>query len=504
MPDVELKPHQVKAIEKMHNGCLLAGGVGVGKTITSLAYYVQHESPKPLYVITTAKKRNSLDWEGDAIKYGIGRLESLHGLITVDSWNNIEKYKDIRDAFFIFDEQRVVGTGAWTKAFIKIAKRNNWILLSATPGDNWLDYMPVFIANGFYQNMTEFKREHVQYAAWSKHPKVERYHRVSKLVKLRNEILVDMPYQRHTKRHIKLLDVDYDEELMERVVKQRWHVFEERPLRDVAEMFSVMRKVANSHSSRLSTVERLSHTHPRMIVFYSFDYELEALRGLARGGSTTGSTSAVPHELSSTSQRTKKGVWSAESAGLLLPSQSSTSVLDGTRQSSDRSCTNATGTSSDSSTPNKKSSSSTLTETLPSGSKSLGQSLQSITSPSTSTSTPISGSEPIQIAEWNGHKHEEIPTTDRWIYLVQYVAGAEGWNCVSTDTVVFYSLTYSYKNFEQAQGRIDRLNTPYTDLRYYVLRSKSVIDTAILRALSTKQTFNESAFMKRSGMNRTF
>jgi superfamily II DNA or RNA helicase len=101
----------------------------------------------------------------------------------------------------------------------------------------------------------------------------------------------------------------------------------------------------------------------------------------------------------------------------------------------------------------------------------------------------------IPTAEWSGHKHEQIPETEEWLYIVQYTAGAEGWNCIETNVIIFYSQNYSYKATVQAAGRIDRLNTPYTDLYYYYLRSTSVIDLAIQKAYNNKKDFNEHRFM---------
>ena len=383
---VELYPHQKKAVRQLKNGSILWGGVGSGKSITAITYYMENEAPKDIYVITTAKKRDSLDWEGEAVKYGIGTRKNatVAGVLTVDSWNNISKYKEIQDAFFVFDEQRLVGSGTWTKSFIQIAKKNHWILLSATPGDTWLDYIPVFVANGFYKNRTEFKREHVVYSNYTKFPKVERYVGTGKLLRLRDQILVEMPYVKHTTRNVEHIEVDHDDEKMEKATKHRWHIWEDRPIRDVAELFHVMRKIVNTDESRLNALRSLLKKHPKIIVFYNFDYELEILRTL---------------------------------------------------------------------------------------------------------------SDEFVVAEWNGHKHEPIPDTDSWVYLVQYMAGSEGWNCTDTNVMVFYSLTYSYKMFHQAHGRIDRLNTSFYELKYYIFLSKSIIDNAIWRSLKQKKNFNESNFM---------
>ena len=48
---------------------------------------------------------------------------------------------------------------------------------------------------------------------------------------------------------------------------------------------------------------------------------------------------------------------------------------------------------------------------------------------------------------------------------------------------------------EQARGRIDRMNTPFNDLYYYHLKTRSGIDLAISRALNSKKKFNESGFI---------
>lgn len=379
---MELMEHQREAIAQLANGRVLYGGVGSGKSLAALGYYMEKESPRDIYVITTAKKRDSLDWLREAAHFGIGTESTctLAGTLTVDSWNNIGRYVDVDGAFFIFDEQRVVGNGAWVRFFLKIAKRNHWILLSATPGDTWIDYAPIFIANGWYKNITDFRMQHVIYAPRVKFPLIKGYLATDKLERLRNEVLVEMPFIRDTERIINYLDCGYDKGLWEKAVRSRWNVYEDAPIRDVAELFRVMRRIVNSDPSRLEMVRTLLKSHPKIVIFYNFNYELEALRGL---------------------------------------------------------------------------------------------------------------SDVTNVAEWNGHRKDPIPDTDSWVYLVQYIAGAEAWETTATDAMIHYSLTYSYKNFMQSLGRIDRMGTKWAQLYYYVLQSDSPIDRSILASLKEKKSFNE-------------
>ena len=515
---LELRPHQKKALEKLSNGKILCGDVGSGKTMVAAAYYAQKEAPKDVYVFTTAKKRDSLDWDQELVRFGVGKSQdaTLSGVLTVDSWNNIDKYRDVKGAFLIFDEQRLVGKGKWVKAFIHMAKSNNWILLSATPGDTWADYIPVFIANGFYKNRTAFTREHVVYNTYAKFPKVDRYLGTGKLVRLRNSLLVEMPFERHTTRHMKRVVPTYDEELYKRVVKDRWHVYEERPLRDVAELFGVMRKVVNSDPSRLHSLGKLMEQHPRLIVFYNFDYELEILRSLETA-STNFSLEKSPGESrrKSTERTDSPSKTTSDSNSTIASGTSSSFSLaewNGHKHEpvpkTDRTATeNARNGRTEStiserrneSWKKKSGPSSTLcTETGPKTKTGVSGSTDTTSSStsgvglrSTSTATDL------KVAEWNGHKHEPIPKTDRWVYLVQYTAGAEGWNCITTNATVFFSLNYSYKLLHQAQGRIDRLNTPYEDLYYYIFRSEASIDSMIWKSLSQKKSFNENSVMRK-------
>ena len=400
---IKLYDHQKQALAKMKNGCILNGGVGSGKSITSLAYYFTQQGgwldpfrppkkkPKDLYIITTARKRDTLEWEGELCPFLFStdpEKNSFYGnKVVVDSWNNIMKYTDVRDAFFIFDEQRVVGSGAWVTTFLILAKKNDWILLSATPGDKWEDYIPVFLANGFFKNKTEMRREHFVYSMYSKYPKVERYINETRLIRLRNSILIDMDFQRHTVPHHEDIFVHFDTISYKAAIKDRWDPFKNEPIQQASGLCYVLRRIVNEDVSRQVALLELFEKHPKMIVFYNFDYELEILRGLYYGSD-------------------------------------------------------------------------------------------------------------VEVAEWNGHKHNPVPESERWVYLVQYTAGCEGWNCITTDTIVFYSQNYSYKVVQQAVGRIDRLNTPYTDLYYYHIRSRSGIDLAINKALVQKKNFNEKRWTK--------
>lgn len=396
---IKLYPHQEEAIEKLRTGSILCGGVGSGKSRTAIAYFfkqcggrlydeIPHVCfPKDLYIITTARKRDTLEWDKEFSIFSLSKDPdcSLGGIrVTVDSWNNIAKYEEVSNAFFIFDEQRVVGYGAWTKSFLKITRSNEWILLSATPGDTWTDYIPVFIANGFYKNKTEFTRRHCVYDRFAKYPKIDRYLETGILSKHRDSILVNMPYRKDTNHNVKVIKVGYDKELMDSVIKRRWDPFMNNPIKNASEYCYISRRIANTDLSRLDEVKKILADKKRVIIFYNFDYELHILRTL---------------------------------------------------------------------------------------------------------------SDLAEVAEWNGHKHEQIPKSDSWAYLVQYTAGAEGWNCIETDTIIFYSQNYSYKIMLQSSGRIDRLNTPYSDLYYYVLRCSAPIDISVSRALKGKKSFNEASFI---------
>lgn len=408
---VNLYNYQLAAINKMQNGCILCGGVGSGKSRTALAYYYclmggdlnsKDYAPmddihiKDLYIITTARKRDTLEWEGELTPFLLStdkETSQYSNKVIIDSWNNIKKYSDVKDAFFIFDEQRVVGSGTWVKAFLKIAKANEWVLLSATPGDTWQDYVPVFIANGFFRNRTEFSQEHVIYKRFTSFPQIDKYVNIERLVRLRDRILINMDFERLTISHHENVMVEYDSMMYKDMIKNRWNIWDDKPFDTASELCHALRKIVNSDDSRQKAVLEIFEYHPRVIIFYNFDYELEILRSMYFG-------------------------------------------------------------------------------------------------------------DEVEVAEWNGHKHQPIPETKSWVYLVQYNAGAEGWNCIKTDTIIFFSQNYSYKVMVQSSGRIDRLNTPYTDLYYYHLKSSSQIDLAIARALKSKKDFNANSFARMKGMKQ--
>ena len=405
MSKIGLRDYQKSAIERMQNGCILCGGVGSGKSRTALGYYyvqnggdidsdeyvpMDDNNVKDLYVITTARKRDSKEWESDMIPFLLSTNKDVNlysNKVIVDSWNNIKKYENIKNAFFIFDEQRVVGSGTWVKDFLKITKDNEWILLSATPGDTWQDYIPVFIANGFYKNRTEFTREHIIYKRFSKFPQIDRYINTGRLIRLRNKILITMDFRRKTVSHHEDIYTKYDISTYKDTMRNRWNPYKDKPVETASELCYLLRRIVNSDDSRQVAVCELFEKHPKLIIFYNFDYELEILKEISYG-------------------------------------------------------------------------------------------------------------DDVEIAEWNGHKHQPIPESTRWVYLVQYNAGCEGWNCVKTDTIIFYSQNYSYKVMAQAAGRTDRLNTPFSDLYYYHLKSRSGIDLAISKALDSKKKFNELRYVK--------
>lgn len=397
-----LRDYQMDAVKKMQNGCILNGGVGSGKSRTGLYYYFKEQggsrdpdyipmkSPKDLYIITTAMKRDSLEWEGELSYFLLSidpELNYYQNKVVIDSWNNIQKYKNVYGAFFIFDEDRVTGTGKWVKAFYDIARKNKWIILSATPGDNWQQYIPVFIANGFYKNKTEFAREHIIYSRFTKYPKIDRYINTGRLIRQRNQILIDMDFDRETIPHHEDIYAKYDISKYKDVIRTRWDPFKNEPIQQASGLCYVLRRIVNSDESRQVALLEIFEKHPKIIVFYNFDYELDILKGIYYGND-------------------------------------------------------------------------------------------------------------CEIAEWNGHEHQPIPQSKKWVYLVQYTAGCEGWNCIRTDTIVFYSQNYSYKVLAQASGRIDRLNTPFRDLYYYHLKTRSGIDLAISKALGEKRQFNEVRWVK--------
>ena len=399
-----LFPYQMEAVKKMRNGCILNGGVGSGKSRTGLYYYFKEQGgsidpdyipmrePKDLYIITTAMKRDTYEWlkELENYKMSVDPSRSQYkNKVVVDSWQVIKKYENVKNAFFIFDEDRVTGFGVWVKAFLKIAKKNDWIILSATPGDTWEQYIPVFIANGFYKNKTEFAREHIIYSRFTKYPKIDRYVNTGRLIRLRNRILIDMDFDRKTEAHHEDIFCKYDSFKYKEVTKTRWDPYKNEPIQQASGLCYILRRIVNEDESRQKALLDLYKDHTRMIIFYNFDYELEILKNLDYG-------------------------------------------------------------------------------------------------------------EDVEIGEWNGHKHQPVPFNRKWVYLVQYTAGCEGWNCIETDTMVFYSQNYSYKVMAQASGRIDRLNTSYKDLYYYHLKSRSGIDLAIARALNEKKTFNETRWVGRA------
>lgn len=395
-----LSKDQILAVSKMKNGCILNGDTGSGKSRAGIFYYFKQQggnivnkaftpmkNPKDLYIITTAVKRDKLEFNSELAIFGLAPERADRPYIKIDSWNNIAKYKDIEGAFFIFDEDRVTGKGVWVKTFLRLAKNNDWIILSATPGDNWEQYVPVFIANGFFRSRREFEHEHVKYVYGLKFKKVERYFNEGILLKYKKSILVNMSDNRPAVQHHIPIITEHDQLLYKSVLKYRFDPFNNNePIENVAQLCYILRRISNDDDSRIEEILKLTQQHKRLIIFYTFDYEREALLN----------ADYIPGTI---------------------------------------------------------------------------------------------------ISEWNGKKHQPVPPNERWVYLVQYAAGSESWNCVQTDAMAFYSQTYSYKTLKQSCGRIDRVNTPFKDLYYYHLRSRSSIDNGIFMTLKKKKKFNENKFI---------
>lgn len=399
-----LNEQQRKAISQMKNGSILRAETGLGKTRTSLGYFFtryggnlgeefgyegRFKMPSylpNLYVITTAKTRDSKSWERELNVYRLYDNDDFH--YVVDSWNNIDKYRDVKDSFFIFDEQRAGGSGKWAKRFIEIAQNNEWVLLSATPGDKWKEYIPIFIAHGFYRNKTDFMNKHCltnPYRVWD-----IKYINEGMLIRHRRDITVYMDKEKPANPNHHNIYAGYDKDKYTLIQRDRWNPYSNEPIQNGADLVRLLRRVVNEDYSRIELVAQILLDHPKLIIFYNFNYERDLLRMFAH---------------------------------------------------------------------------------------SVG----------------------IDIAEWNGSLHQNIPSSDSWIYIVQYSAGCEGWNCFETDTMVFYSQDYSYKRMHQAEGRISRLNTPYDNVFYYHILSRSTIDRMISRSLSEKKDFNDSKFLNSIG-----
>ena len=399
-----LYPHQKEALNKMFNGCVLNGTVGSGKSRVGLYYYfrryggsmepeyrMMRPKPKPadLYILTTAKKRNDMEWEEEMTPFLLSTDQKRNvcgNKVVIDSWQNIKKYSNVKNAFFIFDENKINGKGVWAKSFLTITKNNEWIILSASNGDRIEDYETLFIAEGFVKNRSDFREQFLIYSRYTNFPMVTGYRNERKFFRYRDRILIDMDFQRNTVPHHEDIYVDYNVKIYKDVIRNRWDIFKDEPIQQASGLCLVLRRIINEDPSRKEAILRILKEHSTAVIFYNFDTELNILLNL----------------------------------------------------------------------------------NYPKGTK---------------------------VAQYNGHKHEPIPKGNKWVYLVNYNA-CEAWNTTRTNCMIFYSQNYSYKVMLQASGRIDRLNTPYTDLYYYHLKSRSGIDLGISRALSQKKKFNERKFTK--------
>lgn len=378
LTDISMYEYQLEAIDKLQSGMILWGNVGSGKSRTSLYFYCKNYSNKKLLIITTAQKRNNGEWLEECKVFGLNPI--------IDSWNNIKKYEKYENYFIIFDEDHLTGYGAWSKTFIKMAKCNDWLVLTGTPGDNYAEFMTVFIAKGWYKNKRDFEENHVIYSRYSKYPKVDRYINQGLLEKHRRDILVKMFVEKRPMVHKEIVITQYDISKYKKAYKEKRDE-NNKPFKNATAFCLYLRKICNEDESKIVKVRELLLKHNKVIIFYNYIYEKEMLLKLLKTMKT------------------------------------------------------------------------------------------------------------FNVGEYNGQHHDDIPIGERWAYLCQYTAASEGWNCLLCDTMIFFSMSYSYKAMEQAAGRINRVNTPYKDLYYYYLRTTSSIDLSINRALSTKRNFNESTFI---------
>lgn len=378
LTDISMYEYQLEAINKLQSGMILWGNVGSGKSRTSLYFYCKNYSNKKLLIITTAQKRNNGEWLEECKVFGLKPI--------IDSWNNIRKYEKYENYFIIFDEDHLTGYGAWSKTFIKMAKCNDWLVLTGTPGDNYSEFMTVFIAKGWYKNKRDFEENHVIYSRYSKYPKVDRYINQGLLEKHRRDILVKMFIEKRPRVHKEIVITQYDISKYKKAYKDKRDE-NNKPFKNATAFCLYLRKICNEDESKIVKVRELLLKHNKVIIFYNYIYEKEILLKLLKTMKT------------------------------------------------------------------------------------------------------------FNVGEYNGQHHDDIPIGERWAYLCQYTAASEGWNCLLCDTMIFFSMSYSYKSMEQAAGRINRVNTPYKDLYYYYLRTTSSIDLSINRALSTKRNFNESTFI---------
>lgn len=414
MPGVNLRQFQHECVQALRSGKVLAAGVGAGKSIMALYWYVtkcctvrtSHNANGELFqimpgspdlvIITTAKKRDNHEWDDELYRYALHQGENSKKMgrvhVTIDSWNNITKYVDT-SAVFIFDEQRAIGSGAWSKAFVRIARRNPWVMLSATPADTWSDWCPIFVADGFYRNRTEFFRRHAVYSRYTKYPRIDRWIDEDYLNRCRDRVLVTCEVPRETERVVHQLTCAYDKETVRKAMKTRWNPETEEPFLNATELCFYLRRVIDTDPTRLSYAAHVVRDHRKVIIFYTLRAELEQILKLEE----------------------------------------------------------------------------------------------------------VTG---VPVYQYNGGRHDDLPQGNSWVYAVQFQAGSEGWNCTSCNTVLYWSLPYSYKQAEQAAGRIDRLDTSYKTLNYYIMRSFAPLDLGIIRALRNKENFNASGFLRSSARQK--
>lgn len=101
----------------------------------------------------------------------------------------------------------------------------------------------------------------------------------------------------------------------------------------------------------------------------------------------------------------------------------------------------------------------------------------------------------VFIANGKGYS---IPQKGKWgnvknsVSVVQYQSGGTGIEMQYAYTVVFFSPTYSYQDYEQSMGRVYRTGQE-ENVTAYLFKTRGTVETAIWKSLEKKKDFNPTS-----------